>query len=60
MATNDSARSNQFPRAIQPVANFRPGCREMAQFKHLRPSDTHYGYPSPNGSDLTDLSGNET
>ena len=59
MKKHDTPKSVNNPRAILPVANFRPGCREMAQFQKLRLSDTHYGIPSPSGSELTDISGNE-
>lgn len=59
MKKNDLPKSVNYPRSILPVANFRPACRETSQFQRPHLSDTHYGYPSPSGSELTDVSGNE-
>ncbi len=59
MNQHDAPKPVPCSRAIIPVANFRPICRERAQFPMLRSSDTHYGIPSPNGSELTDVSGPE-
>lgn len=59
MEKHDPLKSLKFARAIPPVANYRPACRESAQFQKLHLSDTHYGIPSPSGSELTDISGND-
>ena len=59
MKKHDQPKLVPYPRAILPVANFRPACRERAQFQKPRLSDTHYGIPSSSGSELTDVSGPE-
>lgn len=59
MKKHDPPKPVTYAREILPVANYRPACREMAQFQNLRLSDTHYGIPSPSGSELTDIAGNE-
>ena len=44
MKKHEPPKPVKYPRAILPVANFRPTYREMAQFQKLRLSDTHYDY----------------